>query len=80
MEFACQKLQQRRAVLRVILFSLILISIVQLLLLTFSHVNRQGIRQSGAVYLSVFFALFFLNDERWGRETEYKVSYFLECF
>jgi len=78
-EFSCQKLQQRRALLRVILFSLTLISIVQLLLLKFSHVSRQDSRQSGAVYLSVLFSLFSLNDETWGRETEYKVSYFLEC-
>jgi hypothetical protein len=41
--------------------------------------NRHGSRQSGAVYLSVLYALFFLSDETWGRETEYKVSYFLEC-
>jgi hypothetical protein len=42
-------------------------------------VNSHGSQQSGAFYVSVFYALFSLNDETWGRETEYKVSYFLEC-
>lgn len=42
-------------------------------------VNSDGSQQSGAVCLSVFTLCFPLNDETWGRETEYKVSYFLEC-
>jgi hypothetical protein len=42
-------------------------------------VNSHGSRQSGALCLSVFTLCFPLNDETWGRETEYKVSYFLEC-
>ena len=42
-------------------------------------VNSSDSRQSGAVYLSVLYALLSLNDEAWGTETEYKVSYFLEC-